>query len=1272
MSVPEQVPYKEYRATGSNNSFEITFYLPDPKDLVVMVNKEIPPVGAYSIQSNTVVFNTPPNEGDLVELTRDTQLDRETNFKSYDNSFRPETINFDLDKIWLVLQESNLVDAKILARLKQEIEWRRTHDFNYDELAQVREKQLFDALKGYTDALNAATNPGVFQGVIAGVVFAQDGKSVQTHLEEILEALAQERENIDSKADKSYVDEQLGLKADQQTTYNKTEVDAALGQKADQATTYTKSEVDSVVAPLTGGHKGYTTLALAQAAQGTLPVNSIVEVTNDPTDSNNGTYQWNGTTLTKSDYDLLTQAKLYADQGIKEFVNQSYVGPVQVLRNGVVWELPDGQTSNGSTEQSPFFDTRWIQKVYSETSTKLDKSFTPYVVINGTQQYDLNKRYSNLLDRAIKKISITGKNVERFKFIQLKTLSIKVSETSVSFSSKLCLLDSMSNAVVTKDLDLDTSINKAPDSNGIFTVYSKASDTQVELILDTKHFDLDVQYQYSATLKENGLLNYNAVEIVENKVLPTDVIGAANTYRGDSFALARGLKDITKKGDFSNRELHFLSLEKTATQVIVDFKVFDKKTGASIAYRQRIPNAEFIGILNLGLFAFSGANYRTVNCGVAVTLDADYLNVHYQDQGVTTWKISAIDANQPLLNKSKITEIRALDQYDFSQPGYADYRGMWYATSTYRRMAVGIKIPDGTTSIKATGGFDKNANILFGDVNGQMIHGGYAWKNEDGTKYSGDEVKTSLDVDIPVSAKYLHMSTTLATVPSATLNFVGDFEYAKKTDFESIQSAILDKTVQNGVYTSGKYLFRKNDTNINNVEVIDGSNLALADTYTASTLKQGTSQGQLAFYKDGKYYYYHGSNREIYVEENGVKTTLTSPTLHPAAWALSRAQQQQRTVIEVLEDESILFSMKETQVDGNITYSLWKMPVGGVPVRCFMYSNDFSTKADSSLQSANGCPLGEWSFAYAEGLIFATEYGEGTSKWWSDQEKNGGNGKGVSSRVWVSNDNGNTWYICLNLNELKDSALPQSDSNWKYFSDTNAKNYCHIHMIKYDTYDKRVYISNGDGENYLWSIDLKTVKTWLASAVAVNPATLPIYTQVTGLTWNAVRLCTYENQPNINYHNMKFQMTALYPIEQGLLMGHDAPREFMYLAHRKGLLSQSTFRFEPTYNWERSTDFDFDYEFKASQDTTDGFVQVMTRNKKTDPVLIFNSTSGKYCKIWATYNGFAHQLVFESELKEVTFGCRAFFDEKGNIILSTGAGATAINSGYYLLSADKA
>lgn len=72
-------------------------------------------------------------------------------------------------------------------------------------------------------------------------------------------------------------------------------------------------DFQSQVAAVAGGHKGYATLALATTASTVLPVNTVVEVTNDTTTSNNGLYLWNGTTLTKSAYDPLTQAKNYAD-----------------------------------------------------------------------------------------------------------------------------------------------------------------------------------------------------------------------------------------------------------------------------------------------------------------------------------------------------------------------------------------------------------------------------------------------------------------------------------------------------------------------------------------------------------------------------------------------------------------------------------------------------------------------------------------------------------------------------------------------------------------------------------------------------------------------------------------------------------------------------------------------------------------------------------------------------------------------------------------------
>ncbi|MDM1302017.1 M14 family metallopeptidase [Acinetobacter indicus] len=140
------------------------------------------------------------------------------------------------------------------------------------------------------------------KGISSSLLVRPDGNTVETSLAEIDAAL-------ETKASNEYVDNQVGLMAPQATTYSKSEVDSALSSKAPQATTYSKSEVDTKFSAYVGGRKGYTTLALAQADQANLAVNTVVDVTNDPVAENNGTYQWNGTTLTKSAYDPLTQAK---------------------------------------------------------------------------------------------------------------------------------------------------------------------------------------------------------------------------------------------------------------------------------------------------------------------------------------------------------------------------------------------------------------------------------------------------------------------------------------------------------------------------------------------------------------------------------------------------------------------------------------------------------------------------------------------------------------------------------------------------------------------------------------------------------------------------------------------------------------------------------------------------------------------------------------------------------------------------------------------------
>lgn len=143
-----------------------------------------------------------------------------------------------------------------------------------------------------------------------------------------------------NKADKIDVDAALSTKAPQATTYTKLEVDSALSAKAPQSNTYTKAEVDTTFAAYVGGRKAYTTLALAQAAQASLPANTAIEVTNDG--ANNGTYQWNGTTLTKSDYDPLTQAKTYTNK-YTTGREVEFLKPSEILGAAIIPASPTSQ-----------------------------------------------------------------------------------------------------------------------------------------------------------------------------------------------------------------------------------------------------------------------------------------------------------------------------------------------------------------------------------------------------------------------------------------------------------------------------------------------------------------------------------------------------------------------------------------------------------------------------------------------------------------------------------------------------------------------------------------------------------------------------------------------------------------------------------------------------------------------------------------------------------------------------------------------------------------
>ncbi|GEM_PF-5850303 len=121
MAVPEQTPYKEYTANGVTTSFPLEFDCDNQDHLIVTVNDIEPENGQWSLINGAVVFLiAPANEAKIV-IQRNTPLERNTNYQTTNNSFRPQPVNKDFDRIWWKLQEIWLQINKIWFGLKKEI-----------------------------------------------------------------------------------------------------------------------------------------------------------------------------------------------------------------------------------------------------------------------------------------------------------------------------------------------------------------------------------------------------------------------------------------------------------------------------------------------------------------------------------------------------------------------------------------------------------------------------------------------------------------------------------------------------------------------------------------------------------------------------------------------------------------------------------------------------------------------------------------------------------------------------------------------------------------------------------------------------------------------------------------------------------------------------------------------------------------------------------------------------------------------------------------------
>lgn len=107
MAVPEQTPYKEYVGNGVTTNFALGFACDLKQELKVFINNIEPELSTWSLVSGSVVFTTAPSSGSKIVLKRATKLERTTNYSSVNNSFQPEAINKDFDRVWYAIQDQN-------------------------------------------------------------------------------------------------------------------------------------------------------------------------------------------------------------------------------------------------------------------------------------------------------------------------------------------------------------------------------------------------------------------------------------------------------------------------------------------------------------------------------------------------------------------------------------------------------------------------------------------------------------------------------------------------------------------------------------------------------------------------------------------------------------------------------------------------------------------------------------------------------------------------------------------------------------------------------------------------------------------------------------------------------------------------------------------------------------------------------------------------------------------------------------------------------------
>lgn len=168
MTVQQIVPYAKYVTNGADSVYTVNFFIEDKENLFIKLNDVVVSMNDYNYLKdvNGIEFHTPLLANQKLEIFRKTKLERTTNFESFNNTFRPEVLNKDLDKIWLTLQEqSSKVDqydldyeyvVRTSSQALTEVKVAQARADDAYELADLTNTEIRPIPRGGTGANNAS------------------------------------------------------------------------------------------------------------------------------------------------------------------------------------------------------------------------------------------------------------------------------------------------------------------------------------------------------------------------------------------------------------------------------------------------------------------------------------------------------------------------------------------------------------------------------------------------------------------------------------------------------------------------------------------------------------------------------------------------------------------------------------------------------------------------------------------------------------------------------------------------------------------------------------------------------------------------------------------------------------------------------------------------------------------------------------------------------------------------------------------------------------